>query len=102
MNQLLQSKATMHDDVYRRKIDDNVAVLTVKPIEFHASSLFKLDLSIVTGIIASITTYLIVVIQFKLSEEQVIDVDGPTAPPSIADIRGTMQIVSSMLTTATV
>ena len=71
MNQLLLSKTFIHDDVYRKKIDDNVAVLTIRPIEFHASSFFKFDLSIVTGIIASITTYLIVVIQFKLSEEQV-------------------------------
>lgn len=73
MNQLLLSKTSLHDDVCRRKIDDNVAVLTIKPIEFHASSFFKLDLSIVTGIIAAITTYLIVVIQFKLSEEQVVE-----------------------------
>lgn len=60
----------MHDEAHRSKIDDNVAVLTVRPIEFQASSFFKLDLSIVTGIIASITTYLTIVIQFKLSEEQ--------------------------------
>lgn len=90
----------MHDDVYRRKIDDNVAVLAVK---LRASSLFKLDLSIVTGMIAAITTFLIVVIQFEWSEEQqVMDVDGPTAPPAIADARGTMQIHSPQMTTATV
>lgn len=71
MNQLLLSKTFIANENYRKKIDDNVAVLTIRPIQFHASSLFKLDLSIVTGIITSITTYLIVVIQFKLSEEQV-------------------------------
>lgn len=44
-----------------RKIDDNVAMFTIRSIEFHASSFFKLDLSIATRIIASIsiTTYLI-------------------------------------------
>lgn len=75
MSQLLLSKTSLHGDVYPKIIDDNVAMLTIKPIEFHASSLFKLDLSIVTGIIASITAYLIVVIQFKLSEEQLMGSD---------------------------
>jgi hypothetical protein len=84
MQQLLLAKADMHDDTYRKKIEDNVAALTIKPIAIHASSFFKLDLSIVTGIIASITTYLIVVIQFKLSEEQVTDslVAQQSAAPS--------------------
>lgn len=78
MSELLLSKAAIHDDVYLKKIDDNVAAFTIKPIQFHASSFFKLDLSIVTGIIASIATYLIVVIQFRLSEEQ-----GRMAPSAV-------------------
>lgn len=94
MNQLLLSKAMLYDDVCRKKIDDNVAVLRIKPIEFHASSLFKLDLSIVTGIIASITTYLIVVIQFKLSEEQVIGSEQANIGTSAtrSNVSGTMQV----------
>lgn len=70
MAELLLSKNVLRDADLLRKIDDNVAVLSVKPFEFHAASFFKLDLSIVSGMIAAMTTYLVLVIQFKLTEEQ--------------------------------
>jgi gustatory receptor len=39
-------------------------------VQFNAYGLFPIDLSVITGITSSITTYLIVLIQFKFSEEQ--------------------------------
>ena len=39
-------------------------------IEFDAVGYFPIDLTIGTGIVSAIATYLIVLLQFKLSEDQ--------------------------------
>lgn len=70
MTELLLSKNVLRDADLLRKVDDAVALLSVNPFEFHAASFFKLDLSIVGGMIAAMTTYLVLVIQFKITEEQ--------------------------------
>ncbi|XP_058062069.1 uncharacterized protein LOC131212284 [Anopheles bellator] len=64
----LKSKST--DDDYRGKADDLISFMLANPLEFSAYGLFPIDLSVLTGIASSITTYLIVLIQFKISEEQ--------------------------------
>lgn len=44
-----------------------------RPIEFEAFNLFPIDNSVITGIVSSITTYLVVLVQFQLTEEQLSD-----------------------------
>uniref|UniRef100_A0A182JA38 Gustatory receptor n=1 Tax=Anopheles atroparvus TaxID=41427 RepID=A0A182JA38_ANOAO len=69
---------------FRDQADDLISFMMSNPLEFNAYGLFPIDLSVLTGvrvfflvlrngpesIASSITTYLIVLIQFKISEEQ--------------------------------
>ncbi|XP_053670857.1 uncharacterized protein LOC128721158 [Anopheles nili] len=64
----MKSKST--DDEFRSKVDDLISFMVTNPLEFSAYGLFPIDLSVLTGIASSITTYLIVLIQFKISEDQ--------------------------------
>lgn len=41
-----------------------------RPVHFEGFHLFPVDLSIITGIVSSITTYLVVLVQFQLTEDQ--------------------------------
>ncbi|XP_058824516.1 putative gustatory receptor 2a [Topomyia yanbarensis] len=70
INFLILTKATSNDDSFRGKIDDLVSFMTCNPPEFHAYGFFPIDFSILTGMTAAITTYLIVLIQFKIAEEE--------------------------------
>uniref|UniRef100_A0A182M5M0 Gustatory receptor n=1 Tax=Anopheles culicifacies TaxID=139723 RepID=A0A182M5M0_9DIPT len=70
INFLFFMKSKSSDDDFRNKVDDLISFMVTNPLEFNAYGLFPIDLSVLTGIASSITTYLIVLIQFKISEEQ--------------------------------
>uniref|UniRef100_A0A182NRD2 Gustatory receptor n=1 Tax=Anopheles dirus TaxID=7168 RepID=A0A182NRD2_9DIPT len=70
INFLFFMKSKSSDDDFRSKVDDLISFMVTNPLEFNAYGLFPIDLSVLTGIASSITTYLIVLIQFKISEEQ--------------------------------
>ncbi|XP_050070150.1 gustatory and pheromone receptor 32a-like [Anopheles maculipalpis] len=70
INFLFFMKSKSVDDDFRNKVDDLISFMVTNPLEFNAYGLFPIDLSVLTGIASSITTYLIVLIQFKISEEQ--------------------------------
>ncbi|XP_062559006.1 uncharacterized protein LOC134223814 [Armigeres subalbatus] len=70
INYVFFIKSKSNDEEFRCRADDLISFMHANPLEFHAYGLFPIDLSVVSGIAASITTYLIVLIQFKISEEQ--------------------------------
>ncbi|XP_058117147.1 uncharacterized protein LOC131288899 [Anopheles ziemanni] len=76
----MKSKST--DDDFRSKADDLISFMMSNPLEFNAYGLFPIDLSVLTGIASSITTYLIVLIQFKISEEQTSGYDDDSSDNS--------------------
>lgn len=53
-------------------------MIELKKIRIDASGLFPIDLTVVTSIVSSITTYLIVLVQFKFSEDQSKNSTGKT------------------------
>ncbi|XP_053690865.1 gustatory and pheromone receptor 32a-like [Sabethes cyaneus] len=70
MNCLFVAKAKSDEENFRAKMDDLIAFMGCNIPEFHAFGLFPIDLSVLTGIASSIATYLIVLVQFKASEEE--------------------------------
>ena len=58
------------DEIYKQRINDLLIMIELKNIKIEASGLFPIDLTVVTSIVSSITTYLIVLVQFKFSEDQ--------------------------------
>ncbi|KXJ72218.1 hypothetical protein RP20_CCG018578 [Aedes albopictus] len=70
INYVFFMKSKSNDDEFRSRADDLVSFMTTNPLEFSAYGLFPIDLSVVSGIASSITTYLIVLVQFKISEDQ--------------------------------
>ncbi|XP_058446460.1 putative gustatory receptor 2a [Malaya genurostris] len=70
INCVFLAKAKSSDSEYRAKLDDLIAFMTCNVPEFHAYGFFPIDFSVLTGMASSITTYLIVLIQFKISEEE--------------------------------
>ncbi|XP_049547991.1 gustatory receptor for bitter taste 66a-like [Anopheles darlingi] len=83
----MKSKST--DDDYRSKADDLISFMIANPLEFSAYGLFPIDLSVLTGIASSITTYLIVLIQFKISEEQTSNFDEENKDNSLIQYSST-------------
>ncbi|GAB0090117.1 hypothetical protein DMENIID0001_048020 [Sergentomyia squamirostris] len=73
---LTQAKINSSDDQLRRKINDMIAIMKCKKLELHAFNFFTIDLSVITAMISSMTTYLIVLVQFKITEDQT-SKDGP-------------------------
>ncbi|KAL7017683.1 hypothetical protein ACKWTF_010482 [Chironomus riparius] len=57
------------DEAIRCRIDELVSIMTFTRVEMKAAGLFNIDLSVITSIASSIATYLIVLVQFKLSED---------------------------------
>lgn len=53
-----------------KDIETIVNKMDTRPIKFEAFNLFPIDNSIITGIVSSITTYLVVLVQFQLTEDQ--------------------------------
>ncbi|EDS26201.1 conserved hypothetical protein [Culex quinquefasciatus] len=70
INYLYFMKSKSNEEEFRSKADDLISFMTANPLEFNAYGLFPIDLSVISGIASSITTYLIVLIQFKISEDQ--------------------------------
>ncbi|CAO1440990.1 unnamed protein product, partial [Diamesa serratosioi] len=58
------------DEVFKSRIDELVNTMVFTRVELRAAGFFPLDLSVVTSIVSSIATYLIVLVQFKLSEDE--------------------------------
>ncbi|XP_055692328.1 putative gustatory receptor 28a [Lutzomyia longipalpis] len=67
---LTQARGNSSDDKLRSKINDILATMKVKKLEFHAFNFFTVDLSLLTAMISAMTTYLIVLVQFKISEDE--------------------------------
>lgn len=67
---LYNYKQRIAEPVLKKKIENLATCIKIRPIAFNAIKLFPIDLSIVTGIISAITTYLIVLVQFQFSMEQ--------------------------------
>ncbi|XP_053690866.1 gustatory and pheromone receptor 32a-like [Sabethes cyaneus] len=69
MNYLFVVKAKSSDENFRAKMDELIGFMSCNSPEFRAFGLFPIDLSVLTGMASSIATYLIVLVQFKMSEE---------------------------------
>ncbi|EAT36998.2 AAEL010962-PA, partial [Aedes aegypti] len=70
INYVFFMKSKSNDEEFRSRADDLISFMATNPLEFNAYGLFPIDLSVVSGIASSITTYLIVLVQFKISEDQ--------------------------------
>ncbi|XP_037908400.1 uncharacterized protein LOC119650006 [Hermetia illucens] len=54
----------------QRAVEKNLEILHQNRLEFHAGDFFKLELQIATGILSSIATYLVILLQFQIYPDE--------------------------------
>ncbi|KAG5673017.1 hypothetical protein PVAND_003095 [Polypedilum vanderplanki] len=58
------------DEIFKAKIDELISIMVLTKVEMRAAGFFNIDLSVITSIASSIATYLVVLLQFKISEDE--------------------------------
>lgn len=70
-------KLETNDDIqYGNQINEILNVMSARPIEFNAFNLFPIDMTFMVGFVSAETTYLVVLLQFKDTEDNSIKSSG--------------------------